>query len=199
MIEQRHLIRTLGALALLGGITAVPIIIAFAQTGWGVPGTPTYQSYELLNRLMAFSLLLMSAGWLGVVLLCVHENGRWGAILAFVGSLIMVVGTAAEFWFFSDLPYSQGNNLRNAAWSTFGLGSLLLDVGAMILGIAIWRSRLGSRWRAIVLLLALPIDFAAFFLLGSPFLGAAVLAFVVGSLLLSVDKIPTEIRLVGPI
>lgn len=126
-------------------------------------------------------------------------NGRWGAILAFVGSLIMVAGTAAEFWLFSDLPYSQGSNLRNAAWSTFGLGSLLLDVGAMILGIAIWRSRLGSRWRAVVLLLALPIDFAAFFLLGSPFLGAVILAFVVGSLLLSVDKISTETRPVGPI
>ena len=191
--------RFLGVLGLTGSITAVPIIIAFTQTGWGTPGTPTYQSYELLNRLMTFSLLLMAAGWLGVVLLCVHGNGRWGAILAFVGSIIMVAGTAAEFWLFSDLPYSQGSNLRNAAWSTFGLGSLLLDVGAMILGIAIWRSRLGSRWRAVVLLLALPMDFAAFFLLGSPFLGAAILAFVVGSLLLYVDKIPTEIGSVNPL
>lgn len=186
--------RGLGILGLIGAITAVLLIIAFAQTGWGVPGTPTYQSYESLNRLMAFSLLLMAAGWLGMVLLYVHENGRWGAILAFVGSLIMVVGTAAEFWLFSDLAYSQGSNLRNAAWSTFGLGSLLLDVGAMILGVAIWRSRSGSRWRAVVLLLALPMDFTAFFLIGSPFLGAAILAFVVGSLLLSVDKFPTEIK-----
>ena len=191
--------RFLGILGLTGGITAVPIIIGFIQTGWGVPGTPTYQSYELLNRLMAFSLLLMAAGWLGVVLLCVHGNSRWGAILAFVGSIIMVAGTAAEFWLFSDLPYSQGSNLRNAAWSTFGLGSLLLDVGVMILGIAIWRSRLGSRWRSVVLLLALPMDFAAFYLLGSPFLGAAILAFVVGSLLLYVDKIPTEIGSVNPL
>ena len=191
--------RFLGVLGLTGGITAVPLIIAFYQTGWGAPGTPTYQSYELLNRLMTFSLLLMAAGWLGVVLLCVHGNGRWGAILAFVGSIIMVAGTTAEFWLFSDLPYSQGSNLRNAAWSTFGLGSLLLDVGAMILGIAIWRSRLGSRWRAVVLLLALPMDFAAFYLLGSPFLGAAILAFVVSSLLLYVDKIPTEIGSVNPL
>lgn len=190
--------RVLAILGLLGGITAVPLIIAFYQNGWGAPGTAVYQRYESLNRLMACSLLLMSAGWLGMVLCLPKGYGRWASVLALVGSLIMVAGTAAEFWLFSDLPYSQGSNLRNAAWSTFGIGSLILDVGATILGVAIWRTRTWPRWSAFVLMLALPIDFAAFFLLGSPFLGATILAFVVGFLLLFVSNVPDEVGTAVP-
>ena len=192
MKNSSCLIRGLGGAALLGALTAVLLIIAFAQTGWGAPGSTVYQTYELLNRLMAFSLLLMSAGWLGV-LLWSKGYGRWASLLALVGSLIMVAGTAAEFWLFSDLPYSSGSNLRNAAWSTFGIGTLVLDIGATILGIAIWRSRYWPRWSGFILMLAFPIDFVAFFLLGSPFLGATVLAFVVGSLLLVARKVPDDV------
>ena len=190
--------RFLGVLGLTGGITAVPLIIAFYQTGWESPGTAVYQRYELLNRLMAGALLLMSAGWLGMVLRLPKGYGRWASVLALVGSLVMVAGTAAEFWLFSDLPYSQGSNLRNAAWSAFGIGSLVLDVGATILGIAIWRTRTWPGWSAVVLMLALPIDIVAFFLLGSPFLGATVLAFVVASLLLFVGNVPDEVGTAVP-
>jgi len=55
--------KVLGILSLVGGITVVPLMIAFARTGWGTPGTAAYETYELLNRLTAFSLLLMAAGW----------------------------------------------------------------------------------------------------------------------------------------
>jgi len=190
MKNRPLLIRMLAAMGLLGGITAVSLIIAFSQTGWGLPGTSAYETYELLNRLMAFSLFLMSASWLGVVLIWPGGYGRYAAILAFVGSLIMIAGNAAEFWFFSDLPYGSGSSWRNTAWSTFGMGSLLLDVGAVILGVAIWRSRWWPRWGALILMLALPIDLAAFILLGSPFVATAVLALLMGTLLLFVGDVP---------
>jgi hypothetical protein len=143
---------------------------------------------------MAGALLLMSAGWLGMVWRLPKGYGRGASVLALIGSLIMVTGTAAEFWLFSDLPYGQGSNLRNAAWSAFGMGGLVLNVGATILGIAIWRTRIWPRWSAVVLMLALPIDVAAFFLLDSPFLGATILALVVGFLLLFVGKVPDEVE-----
>ena len=193
MNDKNRLIRVLGLLALVGRITAVPLIIAFAQNGWGAPGTAVYKRYELLNRLMAVSLLLMSAGWLGMVWRLPKGYGRGASVLALIGSLIMVAGTAAEFWLFSDLPYSRGTNLRNVAFAAFGMGGLVLDVGATILGVAIWRTRSWPRWSALVLMMALPIDVAAFFLLGSPFLGATVLAFVVGFLLLFVGNVPDEV------
>ena len=198
MNDKNRLIRVLGLLALVGRITAVPLIIAFAQNGWGAPGTAVYKRYELLNRLMAVSLLLMSAGWLGMVWRLPKGYGRGASVLALIGSLIMVAGTAAEFWLFSDLPYSRGTNLRNVAFAAFGMGGLVLDVGATILGVAIWRTRSWPRWSALVLMMALPIDFAAFFLLGSPFLGATVLAFVIGFLLRLVGNVPDEIGTAVP-
>ena len=194
MDDKKRLIRGLGGLAWVGAITAVFLIIAFAQNGWGAPGTAVYQRYEWLNRLMALSLLLMSTGWLGMVLWQPKGYGRGASVLALIGSLIMVVGTAAEFWLFSDLPYSRGTNLRNVAFAAFGMGGFVLDVGATILGVAIWRTRSWPPLSALVLMLALPIDFAAFFLLGSPFLGATVLAFVLGFLLLFVGNVTDEVE-----
>jgi hypothetical protein len=178
--DSRSLVHWLAGFCLLGGITAALLIIAFSQTMWGAPGTAAYQSYELLNRLMAAALLLMAAGWLGVFLVWPQGLGRWAALLAFAGSLIMAAGTAAEFWLFSDQAYGQAGALRNAAWSAFGVGSLLLDIGATVLGVAAWRSQLWPRWVAVILIGALPIDLAAFLLLGSPFLAAALLALVIG-------------------
>jgi len=174
--------RWLGVLSVLGGITAVPLIAAFMATGFGEPGTAAYETYEGLNRLMAGSLLLMTAGWLGAWLAWPAGPGRWAASVALVGSLVMVSGNAAEFWLFSDLPYGVAGNGRGLSWMAFSLGSLVMDIGATLLGVAAWRSRRWPRWSAALLLLALPLDVVAFFTV-SPFLAPAVLAVAIGYLL----------------
>ncbi len=187
-----RLIRILAILALLGGITAVPLIIAFEQTGWGSPGSFVYQQYELLNRRMAVSLLLMAAGWLGMVLWLPQGYGRWAAVGAFICSLFMVVGVAAEFWLYTDLPYAEAN-MRSAAFSLFSFSSLVLDLCMMVLGISLWRSRLWPRWSALLLLLALPLDVAAFLWLDSIFLGATILALVMGLNLVFAKRISAQV------
>ena len=174
--------RWLGVLSLLGGITAVPLMIAFMVTGYGEPGTAAYKTYELLNRLMAVSLLLMAAGWLGARLAWPAGIACWAASLALIGSLIVVAGNAAEFWLFSDLPYGVPGNGRDLSWMAFSIGSLVMDIGASLLGIAVWRSGLWPRWSAALLMAALPLDVVAFFTV-SPFLVPAVLAVVIGYLL----------------
>lgn len=174
-------LRLWGILSLIGGITAVPLLVAFSMIEGGSVGTAAYQTYELLNRLMAVALLFMAAGWLGVGQI-VKGYGRWAARSAFIGVLIMVLGTAAEFWLYSDLPYS-GESMRQVAYSTASIGGWLHDLGSIALGIFIWRTRIWPRWRAVILLLALPIDIAAFFWLNSPFTAATVLALIVGSAL----------------
>jgi len=189
----RRLIRWLGVLSLLGGMSALLIIIVFAATEWGLPGTVAYQRYELLNRLMAVSLLFMTAGWLGVVMIWPGGYGRWGALLALLGSLIMALATAAEFWLFTDQAYGRAASLRNGAWGAFGIGGWLLIIGAMILGVAAWRSRLWPRWAALILILAVPIEFAGFFVIDSPFLGATVLALVIGWQLLIAGKVTYDV------
>lgn len=54
--------RWLGVVSVLGGITALPLMVAFMATGFGEPGTAAYQTYELLNRLMAISLEMSDQG-----------------------------------------------------------------------------------------------------------------------------------------
>ena len=179
MNDNSRLIRLLGVPALLGGIIAVFLIVAFDQTGWGSPGTSAYQTYERLNRLMAGALLMMTTGWLGMVLWLSKGYGRWPAAFAFISSLLMAGGVAAEFWLYSDLPYREVN-MRSAAFSLFSLSSLALDLSVTVLGISLWRSRLWPRWSALILLFALPLDLFAFFGLDSIFLAATILALVVG-------------------
>ena len=174
--------RWLGVLSVLGGITAVPLMVAFMVTGYGEPGTAAYETYEQLNRVMAVSLLLMAAGWLGAWLAWPAGPGRWAAAVAFVGSLVVAGANAAEFWLFSDLPYGVAGNGRDLSWMAFSLGSLVTDLGATLLGVAVWRSRRWPRWSAVLLMATLPLDVVAFFTV-SPFLAPAVLAVAIGYLL----------------
>lgn len=130
--------RRLGASSVLGGITVIPLMIAFVVTGFGEPGTAAYETYERLNRLMAVSLLLMSVGWLGARLEWPSGYGRWAASVALIGSLTMVAGNVAEFWLFTDLPYGVTGNGRDLSWMAFSLGSLVMDIG-----VTCWVSRSG--------------------------------------------------------
>lgn len=183
MITGKNPAKGLGILSLAGSFTAVPLVIAFARTGWGAPGSTAYQTYELLNRLMTVSLLMMAAGWLGLALRIPAGYGRWGARLGLLASLVMAAGSAAEFYLFSHLPYELSNQ-RDAAWTAFLLGSLLLPISAAAAGAAIWRRPFRPRWAGMLLVLALPVQILAFFTF-SPFLGPAVLALAAGWLLLS--------------
>ena len=56
MNNKNRLIHVLGGLALVGGVMAVFLIIAFEQKGWGRPGSFAYQTDEMLNRRMAAAL-----------------------------------------------------------------------------------------------------------------------------------------------
>lgn len=192
MKHKGRLVRWLGGLSTLGGTAALPLILAFNQISWGAPGTSAYQIYELLNRLMAVLLLLMSAGWLGLFLRWPPGYGRWAALLAFIGSLIMAAGTAAEFWLFTIQPYGETASLRNAAWGAFGVGGWMLILGATVLGVAAWRSRTWPRWCAILLMLAVPIDLVAYFIFDSPFTGTTVLTLVIAWQLIMDGKVTGE-------
>ncbi|MCI0397039.1 MAG: hypothetical protein L0332_05520 [Chloroflexi bacterium] len=184
------LIRWSGVLSLFSGVTAVPLMVALALTGWGEPGTAAYQTYETLNRLMIISLLLMAAGWIGLLLLWPGGYGREGALLALSGAILMVIGHAAEFWLFSGQPYGATGNLGNGAWVAFSLGSPVMSLGATVAGLAIWRSSLWARWSGLLLLLALPLDLVAFFTV-SPSLSPAVMALALGWLLVPQNGRPT--------
>jgi hypothetical protein len=176
-----------GVVCLLGGIAGLGLVLAFSLTGWGEPGTAAYRTYELLNRLMAVALLFMAAGWFGAWRQ-LEGFGRWAALVAFLGTLMIALGTTAEFWLYSDLPYS-GPSMRQTAYATASIGGLVQDIGAMVAGVSIWRSGFWPRWAGILLLLSLPLDFLAFFTIGSPFLVSTVLGLAVGWLLVTNGRV----------
>ena len=189
-------VRWLGIVSLVGGGTAVPLLIAFYMIEWGAVGTAAYQRYELLNRLMAVALLFMAAGWLGVGQV-MKGYDRWAALIAFIGVLIMAGGTAAEFWLFSDLSYTD-QNLRQAAFTAFGIGGALLDIGAMVIGIGLWQKKSWPRWSTIILLMALFIDLAAFIWLNAAFMAVAILSLTISYNLLTIKDVPDTIGTAAP-
>ena len=174
--------RFLGTLSVVGGVSTVPLFIAFAAIGWSVPGTAAYARYELLNRITAVSLLLMLAGWVGLALLWRKEDGYWRLWLPILGSILTLIGNASEFWLFSDLPY-DGFNMRGVAWTTFLVGLLLLAIGATITGLALRRNQLWPDWLSMLLMAALPLTVIVSMV--SPFMGPAVLASALGWVLLN--------------
>ena len=168
-----------GLLGMIGGLFGLALSLAFASTGWGEPGTAAYRTYELLNRITSLALLLMAGGWLGLAWGMPKGYGRRGAWVAFIASIAMFIGNAAEFWLFTDLPYGDPTNARSLSWSAYSFGSLVQVIGATVAGVYAWRTKIWPKFSAFVLVMALPIAVLTFVFL-SPFFGPSVLAMTVG-------------------
>lgn len=165
-------------LAAVGGGVGILVIIALCMTGWGPPGTDAYVTYERLNRLMAITLLMTAPVWVALSLR-LSAYGRWAALVACIGVVTQAVGTAAEFWLYSELPY-EGAGMRQFAYSAASVGGLLFGLGAMVSGVDLWRTQRAPRRLAGLLLLALPLDITAFLALNASFLSPVLLALAVG-------------------
>lgn len=114
------------------GLLAAPIyfLVYIPSVGWGEPGTERYASYELANRGMSVVLALTVLLALAVTVRSAH---RRTAMAVLVGTLLMLAGSFAEFWLFSQDSYKSAS--RGAAWGTFLLGALIYLVSASALGI----------------------------------------------------------------
>lgn len=74
------------------------------------------------------------------------DPGAWRRFAAIeaLGSLMMLAGNVGEFWVFSGVSY--GSVARNAAWTTFLLGTLaaLVGLAALAVRLLVVRRRGGS-------------------------------------------------------
>lgn len=178
-------LRILGLISILSGLIGILLVVFFAANDFGYPGTAAYRVYETLNRLIALPLLLIACGWLGLALALPSGYGRISAWLAFVAAVVMVAGTAAEFWLFSDQPYGVWTNGRMASFMSFFIASLILYICATLVGVHLWRAKSGPRPAAAILMASIPLYIAVVFTINSNFLIPALLALVVGMVLLS--------------
>jgi len=135
--------RWLGLTTLLGGLGWLATFLLPPR--WGPPGTAAYVVYQNWNRLTGLAILVMGLGGLGLFLNLrprLSRLARAGALILLAGAGLMLLGSVAEFWVFTDLPYSgsgDGVNARGLAWMSFLLGVLVLFIGGAVTGLAALR------------------------------------------------------------
>ena len=137
------LIRWCGLAAMLGGVLWPLWAAAVQGIGFGEPGSAAYERYELANRLLPLALLPVVVGCVGLHAAQRRNYGWLGAAgfaVALVGFALITVGSAGEFWLFSDEPYGQPSG-RDVSWTLFLLGHPVLAVGTALFGAATARSR----------------------------------------------------------
>ena len=117
----------------VGGVGLVVMFMAAGSSDWGPPGTETYESYQMMNRLVAVPAVLLV---LGVLAAGFQGRGSLGVLgwvswlLGLTGSLLVLAGNVAEFWLFTSRAY--GDPARNLAWSSFLLGVALLLIAGIL-------------------------------------------------------------------
>lgn len=121
--------------------------------GGGVPGHPVFRPYNF--ALLVIAVLLM----LGLLALHAKYKGRYGRV-GLVGVAVTFVGYALLFG--GSIPAvalsGEGSTSLIMAGQDLGfLGALVSGVGAVLLGIALWRTTAASPLGALLLITALPV------------------------------------------
>lgn len=115
--------------------------------GWSGPGSVAYERYEFFNRLLPLALLPVVVGFIGLHAAQRRSYGWLGTtgfVMVLVGFMLIIAGSVAEFWVFSDQPYRQPNG-RSASYAIFLVGHPVLAVGTLLFGIATVRANVFPR------------------------------------------------------
>ena len=124
------------AILILGGVLWGSWYFGMNLIGWGTPGSDRYQRYELYNRMAPGVLLLLLIGIQAAHRILQKRYNWWGSIGCYVisfGLAVMCIGSALEFWYFSETSYDS-RSLRHWGWGTYCIGLLFFYVGTAIFG-----------------------------------------------------------------
>lgn len=155
-----------GVLAMVGGALFVPYAIlkgpvttAIVDTGTHLPGTSARLTAQLFHVGEAIPLLLVAAGFHGIVELTRETRTRAGAL----GSTLTVVGFGMVLCFHvAEHVTTPGSGLLPAGvaasfeWGYYA-GWLVLLAGMALVGVGIRRSDALPRWVSWMLAVALPV------------------------------------------
>lgn len=157
------LVRWGGLASMVGGALWALTPLREPLFGGRFPGHPVFRPYNLV--LVVIAVLLI------VGLLALHNRckGSYGW-LGTAGVVIIFIGYALLF--FGSIPavLLSPDGLRGLimAGQDLGfLGALVSGVGAILLGIALWRARAASRLGALLLIIALPVGIVGVILLSA--------------------------------
>ena len=129
-------LRLTRAVLILGGLLWGNWYFGMNLIGWGTPGSARYERYELYNRITPAVLLLLLAGIQGAHRILYKRYNRWGSIGRYIiclGLTLMIIGSALEFWIFTETSYDP-HSLRHWGWSTYCIGLLVFYIGTATYG-----------------------------------------------------------------
>ncbi len=156
-------IRYGGLASMVGGALWAITPLREPLLGGRFPGDPVFRPYNLvlvcIAVLLAVGLLAFHARYKG-------SYGRLstaGVFVIFGGYALMFLGSLPAVVFSSDGP----RGLIRLGQDLGFLGALVALVGAVLLGIGLWRSRAASRPGALLLIVALPVGFLGVILLSA--------------------------------
>ncbi len=154
-------IRWSGLAAMLGGALWAITPLREPLLGGRFPGDPVFRPYNFV--------IVVIAVLLTVSLLALHTRykgsygrlGTVGVVVIFVGYALLFVGSIPAVLFSAD-----GSLIRIGQDLGF-LGAVISAIGAVLLGIALWRARGTPRLGALLLIIAFPVGFLAVILVSA--------------------------------
>lgn len=150
-VQNTKLILGAAGFGLVSGLAAIISIFIIGDT-YGPPGSTAYQTYESFNRMMAILLALEACSLIAFYILyrgILEKTWQIAILIVIVAWFGMAIGTAAEFWISTDLPYGQ-NNMRNVAFSIFSMSGLIVGIGLFLIGVWILMRHSLNRYYGII-------------------------------------------------
>lgn len=161
-----------GILGALGGIVMALVPPAVPQDRFSYPYTPA--GFVVTELVFALSHALVLVGVVGIARSGALGTGRTGHLAAWVAAAGWAALTLCEFaaLTFSDSAYpTEQTGLLDTG---YGVSTLLIGVGMVVMGLAVRRAGVWTGWRrhvtlasgAAVFVLVLPVVFSGNFVLG---------------------------------
>lgn len=122
--------------AIVGGF--LWLVLNFALVGAWERGD-NFPTYESLNALRPLPLVLLAYALYG--LYRVVKVGRRALIISLAGLFLLAAGAAIEFWIGGGVRDGEVDTISLAGWLTYLAGYLLLSIGLIAFGVAVYRPR----------------------------------------------------------
>ncbi len=154
MSSSSSLIRWGGPAMMLGGLLwAVTPLRDVVFGGGGMPDHPVFRPYNVVLSAIA---VLLTVGLVGL-----HRRyketyrrlGTVGVVVIFAGYALLLAGNIPAILLAPD----RSSGLIQAGQDLSFLGALVAAMGAIFLGIALWRTRAAPRAGALLLIITLPV------------------------------------------
>lgn len=158
-----NLVRWGGMAGMVGGALWALTPLREPLFGGRFPGEPAFRPYNFVLLVIA---VLLTVGLLALRSRYKGRYGRLGAagiLVIFMGYALLFVGSLPAVL----LPPDGMRGLIVAGQDLGFLGALLSALGAILLGIALWRQRAASRPGALLLIIALPAGIVGVILLSA--------------------------------